>query len=97
MLFSEKERREKKALDNAGRTPELAQLRKMVAMLHTYGAGGVMILLGERGSGKKNMVQQLELSGSTSGMRVLTGSEDVGRKVLEHGGEGVVGAALMGR
>ena len=92
---------EKKALDNAGRTPELAQLRKMVAMMHTYTAGGVMILLGERGSGKKNMVQQLEVAGTRAGLRVVTGSEDVGRKALkgmeEYGESDGPDVEIMGR
>ena len=72
-------KKEMEVLEFGGRAPELARLRKMFAMLHTYGSGGTMILLGERGSGKKNIVKELEKMGAAACMAVIVGSEDMGK------------------
>jgi ABC-type dipeptide/oligopeptide/nickel transport system ATPase subunit len=45
-------------------------------MLHTYHAGGLMIVLGERGSGKTEMANHLEVhSKASAGFAVLLGKE----------------------
>lgn len=72
---------ERKMIEHNGRAEELAKLRKMFAMLHTYGAGGLIILNGERGSGKGELVKSLANAGKTTCMQVLTGKEDSAKKV----------------
>ena len=59
-----------------GRTKELEQLRTMLAMLHTFRAGGTIIMVGERGSGKTFMVSKLRLDGELAGMQVMVGQAD---------------------
>ena len=53
----------------------------MVGMLHAYCAGGVMILMGERGSGKGMMVKRLEKAGQMAGLEILKGEENMGAKI----------------
>ena len=72
---------ERKMIEHNGRAEELARLRRMFAMLHTYGAGGLIILLGERGSGKSEMVKSFAELGKATNMQVLTGKEDGAKKL----------------
>jgi len=63
---------------NEGRTTELSQLRTTMAMLHTFRAGGTILMLGERGSGKNYMVHKLKSDAENAGMRVVQGTSEVG-------------------
>ena len=42
-------------------------------MLHTFRAGGVILMVGERGSGKSFMVKKLKRDGEMAGMTVAEG------------------------
>ena len=82
------EKQSEEVLAFGGRAPELAQLRKMFAMLNTFGNGGTMILLGERGSGKKKVVKELEKMGEATGMAVVVGKDDVAKHGASEGDDG---------
>ena len=74
------------------------ELREMIAMLHTFCAGGVITLLGERGSGKGLMVKRMQEAGTLAGLRVTLGHETAGAmgptepEAAEAGEAGAAGA-----
>ena len=63
-------------LEHEGRTKERERIKGLVANMHTYHAGGIIVLVGEAGSGKTSCTAYLAQQGTRAGMTVLQGTSD---------------------